>query len=236
MKQGHEEVTNVVDFQYRSLIGSLMFIASRTRPDILFSTILMSQYNTCFSADHVRILLGILKYTYDTRCYAIDLSAVQNNSLYTFSDASWATDKDSRKSFGGFIVYFGGIPVSWNCKKQSCVALSSMEAEYLALTDAVKETHWLSSILKTELLNSFEQRPVVYTDSQSAIYFVKNEVENNRSKHIDLKFHFIRDWINKGFFELKNISTKVNVADIFTKWLSSQRLKLLCDAIFRREH
>uniref|UniRef100_T1JFP0 Mitochondrial protein n=1 Tax=Strigamia maritima TaxID=126957 RepID=T1JFP0_STRMM len=110
------------DFPYRSLIGSLMFLVSRSRPDILYAATYLSQFNILHSAAHVKCLKLVLH-------------------LFLQVDASWAADLDSFKSFGGYILYLGDAPLSWGCKKQESMTSSTMESEFIALVHAVKEIY-----------------------------------------------------------------------------------------------
>lgn len=222
-----------LNFPYRSLVGSLLFLASRTRPDILFPVILLSQYNEQHTATHVGMLMQVLRYVVNTIDYAIDLSKCSDDMFSCFTDASYASDRDSRKSFGGFIVFLGGVPISWGCKKQSMVTLSTMHAEYVAMTKAVIELHWLARIYDHYIFHSDGYRlPITYCDSQAAIDYCKNELESNAHKQMDIKYKFLRGWLRKKYFELRNISTTYNVADIFTKPLSRSRIDFLCENIF----
>ena len=206
------------EFPYRSLVGSLLFLASRTRPDLLFPTILLSQFNTSHSLKHVKMLKQVLQYACNTRNLGITLSKSPDERLYTYTDASWASDRDDRKSFSGFITFLCGIPLSWGCKKQSSVALSSMEAEFMGIVLCLKDTRWLSGIYRNFTpVTDDSNVPVVFSDSLSAIHFSKNQMETSATKHIDIRFHFVKDWLAKSYFELKSIPGKENIADVFTK-------------------
>src|SRR5207237_1597674 len=126
----------------------------------------LSQYLTCNSVFHSKLLLNVLHYVVNTSHYVIDLNSRSNNQLTCFSDTSWANDRDSRKSFGGFVIFFAGVPVMWACRKQKTVALSTMEAEFVTLTDAVKESHWFANALESsQIFDDATFRPIVYTDS-----------------------------------------------------------------------
>ena len=222
-------------FPYRSLVGSLLFLARRTRPDIMFAVILLSQYNTSHNSQHINALMQILKYVVKTKDFAIDLSSCTDSQLVSYSDASWASDRDSRKSFGGHIVFLGHVPISWGCVKQKAISLSVMESEYMALTDCAKETRWLYQILeRSGCIKRETFKPVIYVDNQAAIDFVRNPIENTRTKHIDIRYHFIRSWYNLSYFKLLGVRTEFNIADIFTKFLSKERIEFLCSSIFTR--
>uniref|UniRef100_T1J9M3 MBD domain-containing protein n=1 Tax=Strigamia maritima TaxID=126957 RepID=T1J9M3_STRMM len=200
-----------------SLIGSLMFLASRSRPDILYAVTYLSQFNV-----HVKCLKQVLQYVVNT----------EHLSLFLHVDASWATDLDSCKSFGGHILYLGGAPLSWGCKKQGSVAGSTMESEYIALVHAVKEIYWMSSLFEYYDLLGYVNVPTVFSDSMSSIQFMRNDLENTKTKHMRIKYCMARDWFIKGYFVIEKIPTSHNTADIFTKWLPGDRIRALCEYIF----
>jgi len=137
--------------------------------------------------------------------------------LEGYCDSDYAADKGSRRSTSGVVFTFGGNTISWKSNLQKVVALSSTEAEYMALTDAAKEAIWLKGLVN-EL--GFTQKTVnIHCDSQSAIALAKNAVYHERTKHIDVKYHFIRDLVNNGEVQVLKIDTEDNPADIFTKVL-----------------
>ena len=231
-KSEEEEETN---FPYRSLVGSLLFLASRSRPDLLFPVILLSQYNTGHSLTHVKCLLQVLQYAVNTRFQTIQLSKSADENLYAYTDASWASDRDDRKSFCGFITFLGGIPLSWGCKKQSSVALSSMEAEFLGVVHCLKDTRWLSGIFRAfDPVKNLSNLPTVFSDSLSAINYSKNQMETSGTKHIEIRYNFVKDWLLKGYFSLKPVAGKLNIADIFTKPQSAPTLDKFRDIVYHR--
>uniref|UniRef100_T1IS24 Reverse transcriptase Ty1/copia-type domain-containing protein n=1 Tax=Strigamia maritima TaxID=126957 RepID=T1IS24_STRMM len=192
-----KEGESVEDFPYRSLIGSLMFLASRSRPDILYAVTYLSQFNVLHSGAHVKCLKQVLQYVVNTEHLAINLSHCVNESFFLHVDASWATDLDSCKSFGGHILYLGGAPLSWGCKKQGSVAGSTMESEYIALVHAVKEIYWMSSLFEYYDLLNYVNVPTVFSDSMSSIQFLRNDLENTKTKHMRIKYCMARDWVSQ---------------------------------------
>lgn len=218
---------------YRNLIGSLLFLANRSRPDIMFSIIVLSQFSSNPSESHWKMLCQVYNYVIQTMDYCINLSSCKISQLNAYSDASWASDRDSRKSMSGFIIYLGDVPVSWKTLKQKCVALSSMEAEFVALSETVKEVIWLFRILSScQKLKLKFLLPNVYCDNQSAMHFSKNFNETQRSKHIDTRFFFVKQLLSEGKFELLHVSGKRNVADLLTKSLSFEKFKIYCNSFF----
>uniref|UniRef100_T1IH74 MBD domain-containing protein n=1 Tax=Strigamia maritima TaxID=126957 RepID=T1IH74_STRMM len=126
----------------------------------------------------------VLQYVINTEHYMINLSNCVIEEVQIFTDASWATDLESCRSFGEYIMFMGNSPITWSCKKQSSVATSIMEAEYSALVHAVKEGYWISNLFENVPLLDYENYPVVLSDSISSIQFMTNDVENTRTKHI----------------------------------------------------
>jgi len=151
------------------------------------------------------------------------LSSKFNTPILTgYSDASWGNDYDTRRSYSGYIFYLDDSPISWSAKKQSSVALSTMESEYVALMQACKEAIWLQTLLK-EL--GFEQKlpTTLFEDNQSAVALANNPVFHARSKHIDIQFHYVREKVASKEIALRYVATDDMNADIFTKPLPGPR-------------
>lgn len=144
--------------------------------------------------------------------------------LVGYTDAGMAGDVDSRKSTSGYLITFARGAVSWQSKLQKCVALSTTEAEFIAATEACKELFWMKRFL--EELGLKQERYVLYCDSQSAIHLSKNPSFHSRSKHIDVRYHWIRDVLDNKFLELEKIHTDQNGADMMTKILPKRSMKL----------
>jgi hypothetical protein len=158
----------------------------------------------------------ILRYLQGTK----DIKLIYNkekSELCGYSDASYAEDKKDRHSTSGQVHLKNGGAISWKSKKQKIVSLSSMEAEYIALTDATKEGIWLKKMEKE--LNEDHTILTIYEDNQSAIKTANNKIHNDRSKHIDVRYHFIREKIENGELKLVYCPTEYMVADIMTKAL-----------------
>lgn len=150
-------------------------------------------------------------------------------SIEGFCDSDYATDRDRRRSVTGYVFQVWGNTVSWKSSLQEVVALSTTEAEYMALTAAAKEAIWLRKLC-VEL--GFEQESVkIHCDSQSAIALAKNHVHHERTKHIDNKYHFIRDVVEEGKVHLSKIHTSKNPADFLTKALPGPKFDLCCDLL-----
>jgi PDZ domain-containing secreted protein len=146
--------------------------------------------------------------------------------LEAYSDSDWANDRIDRKSNTGWLVTMNGGAISWNCRKQSMVTMSSAEAEYVALTETTKEVAWIKRVAEQFGFNSHKPTKI-HTDSQSAIAMVNNRNFSSRTKHIDVRFHYIREQKEKKTIELEYCPTETNIADLMTKPLGGVRTKML---------
>jgi hypothetical protein len=216
--------------RYMEIVGTLMYAAISTRPDISHSVhSLASQMQNPLVRDMnaaVRVLrylsgtakLGLVfgsknpTHVGDTRGFStkMDVSA--------FADADWANDRTDRKSVSGWISKLNGDPISWSCKKQRVVSLSTAEAELYAEAAAIQETLWLRGLIK-ELGLHLNSSSIIYGDNQAAISISKNGIKGDRTKHVDIKWNFVTDTVESKEIELKWIPTTEMEADIFTKAL-----------------
>ena len=225
---------DATDKPYRALLGSLLFLASRTRPDIMFSVIYFAQFSSHPIDEHWYGLLRILKYVANTLEYSIDLSTASSNDLTMYSDASWATALDTRRSFSGYIWSLGGVCLGWRTSIQRCVAKSTMESEYIALDLAVSEIVWISNVVnECEGFPFCDLKPLVLCDNQAAMAFVQNKMVNNRTKHIDVRYHAVCELLCDGKFIMRYIGTKLNIADLLTKPLLKSKLIGFVNTIFK---
>ncbi|GBM79268.1 Retrovirus-related Pol polyprotein from transposon TNT 1-94 [Araneus ventricosus] len=230
-----KEISIMSKFPYRILLGCLAFLAARTRPDICYAVNILSQFQSNPGIVHWNTLLKLLGYVSQTSNYKLNISNIKDINLECFSDADFAASRDDRISMGGLILFAGKSPIVWRTFKQKCVSLSTLEAEYVSLTEAAKELVWILRILK-ELRDlgilklNFEGH--LLCDNQAAINFSRSSIENHRTKHIDIKYHFVRNLILEKLFTLKYVNTKSNLADLFTKPLPKAGLKSLIDKIF----
>lgn len=146
--------------------------------------------------------------------------------LCAFSDSDWAGNSLDRRSSTGFIIFLGDNPISWVSKKQSTVSRSSTEAEYCALAMSAADLFWIRQLLKD--LHVFSSSPpILWCDNQSAIQLARNPVFHGRTKHIEVDFHFIRERVVRGDISLQYVCTELQLADIFTKSLTSVRFATL---------
>lgn len=208
---------------YQQLIGSLMYLSVLTRPNISYSVSFLSQYNNCFDETHWKHLKRLLKYLKKTISYGLVYRKTGCN-LIGFVDADWASCTLDRRSYTGYCFIMSGSVISYEAKKQKTVALSSTEAEYMAMSESCKEAIYLRNVL-SELSVLNENLPLcLYSDNQSSIKLATNPLFNSKhTKHIDTRHHFVRECTSQNKVKIKYVSTSDMPADIFTKSLSANK-------------
>ena len=203
---------------YQSLIGSLLYVQIGTRPDISFAVSRLAQYAANPSPQHLRLATYVLSYlvgTVDSRlCY----DGANGDGLHGYSDSSLADQTDDRHSTSGYVYILMNGAISWSSRKQKTVAQNTTEAEYMAMTDAANQAAWYRSFL-SELGYSVDDPIPLHGDNKGAIDLALNPVTGRRSKHIDIRHHVIREYIENGYISLVRTPTEEMVADGFTKSL-----------------
>ncbi|GBN03270.1 Retrovirus-related Pol polyprotein from transposon TNT 1-94 [Araneus ventricosus] len=197
-----------------------------------------SEYLIPFSSLPIRKgLLRLLGYVKSTSFYQLNLSCFKPK-IVAFSDSDFTACRDDRVSMGGQIIFIGQAPIVWRTFKEKCISLSTMGAEFIALTEAAKEMTWFDRILgeccDRKIIEVIKEKPTLYVDNLAAIDFVKSPVENHRSRHIDVKLFFIRDLVYKELFELKYVRSEDNLSDIFTKAPTKHDLEKFVDVVFKK--
>ena len=234
------------DIPYRQAVGSLLWLALCTRPDISYAVGQVAKFNANPGPDHWKAVLRIFRYLKFTGpmgiVYRYSVSSVDNQLvmfrsphalkvlgnpvLSGYSDANFARDIDTRRSTSGFIFMLAGAPISWQSRAQATVALSSTEAEYIALAGAAQEAIWFLQVLR-EFTFAITAPVLIYEDNQSTIKLVQNPVFHKKSKHVDIKYHFARELVENRTLAVQYVSTVENVADIFTKPLAFKEFTTL---------
>lgn len=234
--QSQAEKEEMEKIPYRNVIGCLSFLASRTRPDIAYATNIFSQYQQDPGMAHWQGLLKLLGYVKYTQSLKLNISNLKELKLTAYSDADYANNKDDRTSMGGQIIFLDKVPIEWRSFKQKTVALSTMESEFVSLTEAAKELVWIKRILdeckESNIILQDIPENILMVDNQASIDFVKSPIENYRTKHIDVKLFFVRDLVYKNMFDLQHVQSKSNLADVFTKPLTKIELQRFKDEIF----
>ena len=218
-----DESSPVDKTKFRSIIGSLRYLVN-TRPDIAFAFGIVSRFMEDPRATHWAAVKQILRYLARTVNYGFVYKgpSVGDPELVGFSDSDLAGDVDDRKSTSGSVFLLGSNLVTWVSQKQRVVALSSCEAEYIASANAACQGIWLSRLLG-ELLGVQAPKVRLMVDNKSAIALSKNPVHHDRSKHIDTKYHFVRDCVDRGEVDIDHVGTAEQLADILTKALGRVR-------------
>ncbi|KAE8681124.1 hypothetical protein F3Y22_tig00111342pilonHSYRG00188 [Hibiscus syriacus] len=216
----HEEGESVDPTFFKSLVGSLRYLTC-TRPDILHAVGLVSRYMESPTTTHFKAAKRILRYLKGTIDFGLFYSVSNDYKLVGYSDNDWGGDIDNRRSTTGFVFFMGDIAFTWMSKKQPIVTLSTCEAEYVAATSCVCHAIWLRNLLKE--IGLIQEEPTkVCVDNKSAIALAKNPVFHDRSKHIDIRYHYIRECVARKDVEVEYVKSQDQVADIFTKPLTSE--------------
>lgn len=206
--------------KYRGMIGSLLYLTA-SRPDIMFSVCLCARFQSCPKESHLSSVKRIMKYLKGTPNVGLWYPKGSLCELVGYSDSDYAGCKTDRKSTSGTCHILGNALVSWSCKKQACVALSTAEAEYIAAGNCCAQVLWLKQQLHDFGLN-LGCIPL-RCDNTSAINLTKNPVMHSRTKHIDIRHHFLRDHVLKGDVQVTFVDTHSQLADIFTKPLAKEQ-------------
>ncbi|KAD6453846.1 hypothetical protein E3N88_08552 [Mikania micrantha] len=218
----------VDEVNYRSAVGGLIYL-THTRPDLAYSVSLVSRFMQKPSKTHLGAVKRIMRYIAGTYEFGLWYDQLGELELVGYTDSDWAGCGDDRKSISANIFMLGNGAVSWSSKKQSSVALSSSEAEYIAATSAACQGIWLRRVLDD--LGLVQIKPTtLLCDNMSAINLSKNPIMHSRSKHIELKHHFIRDLVKQGLIQLEFCGTNEQLADLMTKAVTKEKF-----VYFRRQ-
>ncbi|KAJ1704150.1 hypothetical protein LUZ63_003929 [Rhynchospora breviuscula] len=205
---------------YRGIIGSLLYLTA-SRPDIMYAVCICARYQANPKESHHKAAKRILRYVKGTQSLGFWYGKQTELDLVGYTDADFAGDRMDRKSTSGTCQFLGGSLVSWSSRKQTSVALSTAEAEYVAAGSCCTQLLWMMQTLKDYELE-FQKIPIL-CDNTSAILISKNPVLHSRTKHIEIRHHFIRDHVEKCDVELVHVDTKEQIVDIFTKLLPTQQ-------------
>ncbi|KAG5887486.1 hypothetical protein JTB14_006972 [Gonioctena quinquepunctata] len=197
---------------YQSKIGSLLYLVMGTRPDITHTVNVLSQYCVDPSTIHNSSVHHLFRYLKGSMHYKLIYKPVGSPSLKLYSDASFANSLDDRRSYTGFVAFYGGSVVCWCTKKQQSVAVPTTEAEYMALSSTCRQAMWMSQLLEDLGQNI---KPLLLCDNQSSIHLSVNPVMHQRSKHIDIHYHYTRERFLNADVIITYVASKGNFADLF---------------------
>ena len=198
-----QEVEDMRRYPYASAVGSLMYAMLCTRPDICYAVGMVSRFQSNPGPDHWTAVKNILKYLRRTRNYMLVFSSI-DLKIIGYTDSDFQADRDSRRSTSGSVFTLNGGSVVWRSIKQSCIADSTMEAEYVAACEAAKEAVWLHKFLiDLKVVSDAAQPMTLYCDNSGAVANSKEPRSHKRSKHIERRYHLIREIVTKGDVEVK---------------------------------
>ncbi|GJZ78091.1 hypothetical protein Tco_0642763 [Tanacetum coccineum] len=217
---------------YRGMIGTLLYLTA-SRPDLQFAICMCARYQARPTEKHLNAVKRIFRYLKGTVHQGLWYPKDSSFALTAFADADHAGCQDTRRSTSGSIQLLGDRLVSWSSKRQKSAAISSTEAEYIARCPlCCAQVLWMRSQL-TDYGFGFNKIPMYY-DNKSAIALCCNNVQHSRSKHIDIRFHFIKEHVENGVIELYFVNTEYQLADIFTKALGRERIEFLINKLGMR--
>jgi hypothetical protein len=214
---------------YRRLIGRLLYLTT-TRPDITFIVQQLSQFISKPTQVHYQAACRVIRYLKGSPGHGLMFSRDSKLQIFGFSDADWAGCLDTRKSVTGMCFFLGTSLISWHTKKQTIVSRSSSEAEYRALGSATCEIQWLLYLL-ADLKVTCDHIPVMYCDNQSALHVAANPVFHERTKHLEIDCHIVREQVQAGILHLMSVTSAEQLADFFTKSLHPWPFCSLADKI-----
>ncbi|XP_071727673.1 uncharacterized mitochondrial protein AtMg00810-like [Rutidosis leptorrhynchoides] len=202
---------------YRSLAGALQYLTF-TRPDISYAVQQVCLFMHGLLEQHLHALKRIVRYVQGTLDMGLQLYASYPTTLVAFFDADWVGCPTTRRSTSGYCVFLGNNLLSWSSKRQLTPSRSSAEAEYRGVANAVAETCWIRNLL-CELHCPLTSATLVYCDNVSSVYLVSNPVQHQRTRHIEIDIHFVRDLVAQGQVWVLHVPSRYQFADIFTKGL-----------------
>jgi hypothetical protein len=214
---------------YRQIIGSLMYLTN-TRPNICFVVNTLSQFLVEPRHVHLVVAKHVMRYLKGTLDCGLNYDGDHDFILSEHTDSDWAGSVSDRKSTSGCFFSLGSAMISWQSRKQSSIALSTAEAEYIVACSASYEAIWLRKLL-TGLFDLEMEATTILTDNQSCIQMTENPILHDRSKHIEIRYHYIRDMVQRGALKLKYVSTDEQVVDVLTKPLSRVKFEHFRDKL-----
>jgi len=228
-----EGLSDLEQQDFRSGVGSLLYLLKHSRPDLSNSVRELSKVMDRANKAHEKILHRVIRFVEQTKNRCLVLSPMKEQitwDLKGYCDSDFAGDSDTRKSVSGFVIYLCGAAIAWRSKGQKSVTLSSTEAEYVAISEVAMEILYIAGILR--FLSVPLHYPItVNVDNIGAIYLTKNATTGSRTKHVDTRYHFVRDYVEDGIVKVEFVRSEANHADIFTKNLNHELFQRHSEAI-----
>lgn len=217
-KPSPELAARLANIPYRSLVGSLMYVSTGTRPDVSFAVSKLACFLDCYREDHWAAAIRVVRYLTGTRDYALVLGGKEPIILSGYTDADYANDPMERKSVMGYCFSLGSGVISWASRKQKVVTCSSTESEYIGASEASKEACWLRMLVRGITVPIDGPTPL-RADNNGSIILANDQSFHSRAKHIETRYQHIRDCVKRRKVFLPHIPTDLNVADTLTKAL-----------------
>jgi hypothetical protein len=228
--QTESEIREMQDKPYRSILGSVMWGQLATRPDLAFAVSLLARFQSNPGLNHWSALLHVVGYIKNTIDYGLTYSREYDITPTAYADADYGGCMDTRRSTSGYVFTMAGGAVTWSSKRQATVALSTVEAEYVAMSRCAQQMNWMHSWLD-EVDVKYSLPGIIKGDNRGAIALTKNTKDHGKVKHIDIRHHYIRDLIKSGIISIEQVPSAENLADIFTKPLPRDQHHTLLRAL-----
>jgi len=219
-----DEGSKVDQKLYRGMIGSLLYLTA-SRPDILFSVWLCARFQSDPRESHLTTIKRIFRYLKGTTNLGLLYRKSLDYKMIGFCDADYAGDRIERKSTSGNCQFLGDNLISWASKRQATIAMSTSEAEYISAARCCTQLLLMKHQLEDYQINA--NSILIFCDNIAAICLSKNPIQHSRAKHIEIKHHFIRDYVQKGILDIQFIDTENQWADIYTKPLTVERFDFI---------
>jgi hypothetical protein len=245
LQKSEEAIDEELQQKYQRAIGSLMYVMVQTRPDISYAVSTLAQYSSNPNQKHWGGVKRVFRYLKGTQELGLEYSKQASQQIVGYSDADYAGDRDNRRSTSGYVFMLAGSPLTWASKKQTSVALSTCEAEYMALSKTTTEAMWLRKLLHEmdfqtpeeppETNHDIQIRPHIKADNQGAIALAENPVFHNKTKHIETQYHYVRERVTDGSIQIDYVPTDRMTADGLTKALPRVKFKKFVDQLGLRD-
>ena len=206
--------------EYRSGVGMLLYLLKHSRPDLSNAVRKLTKVMDSATPGHMKAMLRVVKYVLDTSAWRLQMKTDKGEKgkwkIEAFSDSDYAGDRDTRRSVSGYVILVNGCVVSWRSQSQKSVTLSSSEAEYVAASETVAKMLYIKQVL--EGMGEVVNEPMkLNIDNIGAIYMAKNQAPGQRTKHVDVRYSYVKELVEKGELEVEFVKSENNLADVFTK-------------------